>query len=63
MEAMTIMWRTTSDELPILVRAIEHELQRMEERAAVSDGHMAVELLEADYNPLIKIYHQLLRHL
>lgn len=63
MEVTTIMWRTSSEELPLIIRAIEHEIQRMEDRASVSSGHIDKDLLPPDYQPLLKVYNQLIRHM
>lgn len=63
MEATTIMWRTTSDELPLIVKAVEQALIRMENKAGVMSGHMDAAALDPDYHPLLDIYHKMLNYL
>lgn len=63
MEAVTIMWRTSSDELTLILKAVEQSIARMENKAGVMSGHMDTAALDPDYKPMLDIYHQLLRHL
>lgn len=63
MEATTIMWRTSSEELPLILKAVEQSIIRMENKAGVMSGHMDAAALDPDYKPMLDIYHQLLRHL
>lgn len=63
MEAVTIMWRTTSEELPLILKAVEQCIIRMENKAGVMSGHMNRDALDPDYKPMLDIYHQLLRYL
>lgn len=57
------MWRTSSEELLLIKKAVEQCINRMEDKAGVMSGHMDTAVLDPDYKPMLDIYHQLLRHL
>lgn len=63
MEATSIFWRTTSDELLLITKAVECQLQSMEAKAQAVSGHIDMDKISPDYDPLRKIYHQLLARL
>ena len=63
MEATTIVWKTTTDELLLITKAVEYQLQTMEAKAQVISGHIDMDKISSDYDPLRNIYHQLLRRL
>lgn len=63
MEATTIVWTTTTDELLLITKAVEYQLQTMEAKAHVISGHIDMDKISPDYDPLRNIYHQLLRRL
>lgn len=60
MEAMTVTWSTTTDELRLIVELIRNEIEMLERRQHMPSVIMMNEIEAIRYDMLVAMYNQLI---
>lgn len=63
MEAMTITWTTTTDELQLIAKLLQQKLNYYEVKYRTISGHMDYSQEAEDYRTLTHMYNQIIQKL